>query len=80
MDKTTFAALLEAVGFEVEETKESPKIAFYQCRKTSRRRHRVDTQWTQLHRRREGKKFTNDFSIVLSAESYAGNTLTFPPG
>jgi hypothetical protein len=80
MDKTTFGALLEAVGFELEETKESPKIAFYRCRRTSRRRKRVDVQWTQLHRMREGKKFTNDFSIVLSPESYSGKTLTFPPG
>lgn len=82
MDKAHFVELLTGVGLEILETKESPKIAFFVCKRVDRQDKdgvvEWDDKWNQLHTIRQGKKYNNDFAIVLSKESYDGETLSFP--
>ena len=81
MDKQQFANMLTTVGFEIKEMKESPKIAFYLCQRVSPdniRTRKWDDKWSMLQTIRRGKKFNNDFAVVLSKESYDGQTLTLP--
>ena len=73
-----FANLLTSVGLEIEETKESPKIAFYLCRRTVNRKDGWDEKWSELRTIRQGKKYTNDFAVVMSKQSYNGETLSYP--
>jgi 25S rRNA (adenine2142-N1)-methyltransferase len=75
-DLARFRALLEAVGFEITETKESPKVAFFICRRPdalSESPVGLDPKWTKLARIRRGKKYRNDFSIVLNEASVTGH-------
>lgn len=80
MDRSLFANLLATVGFEIIETKESPKIAFFVCQRIIGRDDNAlwDPKWTQQRIIKQVKKFTNEFAVVLSQESYQGQTLTFP--
>jgi 25S rRNA (adenine2142-N1)-methyltransferase len=78
-DRSTFRDALELVGLDVVETKESPKIAFYVCRRpgeldstsatatdTSSAAHQSKLAvFQELRQIRWGRKYTNDFSIVL---------------
>jgi 25S rRNA (adenine2142-N1)-methyltransferase len=72
-DQARFRKLLEAVGFEITETKESPKVAFFICRRPeSGSPVELDPKWTKLATIRRGKKYRNDFSIVLNEASVTG--------
>ena len=71
MDAADFGQLLTDLGLAICETKESPKIAFFVCQRVVQRPW-DGTRWTKLHRRHQGAKFTNDFSIVLNKESFDG--------
>jgi 25S rRNA (adenine2142-N1)-methyltransferase len=72
-DQARFRKLLEAVGFEITETKESPKVAFFICRRpASGSPVELDPKWTKLATIRRGKKYRNDFSIVLNEASVTG--------
>ena len=62
------------VGFEVEETKESPKVAFFLCKRpesTGEKRNpsTFHDRWTKQRQIQTGKKFRNQFSVVLKKES-----------
>ena len=79
LDKSLFEHLLTSVGLEILETKESPKIAFYICKRISRGNSATwDPKWAEQRIIKHGKKYTNEFAVVLSQESYQGKTLTFP--
>jgi len=74
MDQQRFRAVLEAVGFEVTETKESPKIAFFICRRPSSAcPEELDSKWMALATIRRGRKYRNDFSVVLNTEAVTGH-------
>ena len=79
MDKAQFAHLLTCVGLQIKETKETPKIAFYVCQRAGHDEGRKwDAKWSELRKIRHGKKFNNDFAVLLSRESYDGKTLSVP--
>jgi len=57
----------KGVGFVVEETKESPRVSFFICRRPEEERtSALNKLWTKEIIRRKGKKFPNQFSVVLS--------------
>eukprot|EP00980_Cylindrotheca_fusiformis_P003169 scaffold721_cov131-Cylindrotheca_fusiformis.AAC.59 len=57
----------KGVGFVVEETKESPKVSFFIClRPEEERTTPLNKLWTKQVIRRKGKKFPNQFSVVLN--------------
>jgi len=80
MTPARFQSLLSAggVGFDLEETKESPKVSFFILRRplnvvsgeTS-----LDSQWTTAKRVNKGKKYRNSFAVVLNQEEVNGNNL-----
>lgn len=74
-----FQALLArtGVGFEIVETKESPKIAFFILRRPSNEIRVVfDKQWTRTKTINRGKKFRNSFNVTLVEQEVNGETLT----
>jgi 25S rRNA (adenine2142-N1)-methyltransferase len=84
MSRSKFQEALKATGLELLETKESPKISFYVCRRPenvnspSGATHGENiSAFHQLNPIRQGRKYTNDFSVVFSLESVAGANLTF---
>jgi len=65
------------VGFDVKSTKDSPKIAFFILERpiedkerttTKTTTRRLDPSFTKQIIRNKGKKFPNQFSVVLKAE------------
>ena len=79
MTPQRFQSLLSTagVGFEVEETKESPKVSFFILRRpldvpqeTS-----LNPQWTTMHQINKGKKYRNRFAVILSQEEVHGINL-----
>lgn len=79
MDSTLFKELLEGIGLTIVETKESPKIAFFLCRKSEERNpiENYNESWGSLATLRQGKKFRNNFAVVLKRESVEGTNLTY---
>lgn len=75
INRNQFFALLGAtgVGFAIEETKESPKVAFFICKRPETDDQetvlsKFDIRWTKLKRQRKEKKFRNQFAVVLNKE------------
>lgn len=65
------------VGFEVEQTKQSPKVAFFICRRPTgdddgAARKPLNKLWTKQVIRNKGKKFPNQFSVVLDPAEVSG--------
>ena len=63
------------VGFTVKSTKESPRIAFFilerpmeDSERTTSTKRQLDPSFTKETIRNKGKKFPNQFSVVLKAE------------
>jgi len=87
IDKPRFRKLLEVVGFEVLEEKDSPKVSFFVCRRQvptscggdgdSDVDEETLKQWAVVVKIREGRKYRNEFSISLTKESLAGSNLIF---
>jgi 25S rRNA (adenine2142-N1)-methyltransferase len=79
MDERSFIKLLETVGFEVVESKTSPKLSFFiLCRPTEAPliTHASITRWTSVKTINRGKKYRqNDFSIVLTEDDVHGVNL-----
>ena len=76
------------VGFIVEETKESPRVAFFVCRRptTSQddeekqqqqglQRKDLNPKWKKQIIRNKGKKFPNQFSVILDEEEVSGRAV-----
>ena len=55
------------LGFDVEETKLSPKLAFFVCRRPEKKGpgQPLKKMWTKQSIRNKGKKFPNQFSVVI---------------
>jgi 25S rRNA (adenine2142-N1)-methyltransferase len=67
------------VGFVVEETKESPKVAFFVLRRPMEEDvsdEKFDKQWTMSKVKNKGKKFRNFFDVTLRKEEVDGTGLT----
>jgi 25S rRNA (adenine2142-N1)-methyltransferase len=74
---TLFSSLLgeTGVGFVVVATKESPRVSFFVLQRPTdlqRQRTGLDPKWTNQVVRNKGKKFPNQFSVVLRAEHVFG--------
>jgi hypothetical protein len=70
---------VDGVGFRVEETKESPRVAFFVCHRpeTIQRSEALNPIWTKPKIRNKGKKFPNQFSVVLEENEVFGRA-SFP--
>lgn len=58
----------DGVGFDVIETKQSPRISFFVCSRPEKEKERRESIPMKLKKhvvRRKGKKFPNQFSVVL---------------
>lgn len=80
MTPQRFQSLLSAggVGFEVEETKESPKVSFFILRRpvnAPEGETSLNPTWTAAKRVNKGKKYRNRFAVVLNQEDVNGNNL-----
>jgi 25S rRNA (adenine2142-N1)-methyltransferase len=61
------------VGFDLEETKESPRLAFFVCRRPQEdTTEPLKPKWTKQTIRNKGKKFPNQFSVVLEEDEVFG--------
>jgi 25S rRNA (adenine2142-N1)-methyltransferase len=72
-----FSTLLgkSGVGFDVISTKESPRVSFFVLQKPEGFKQRttgLDPKWTKQVVRNKGKKFPNQFSVVLKKEHVFG--------
>jgi 25S rRNA (adenine2142-N1)-methyltransferase len=66
------------VGFDVQETKQSPKVAFFIFRRPELDEGQakpLNKQWTQHVVRNKGKKFPNQFSVTLDAAELYGQSM-----
>lgn len=79
MTMTVFQAMLGrsgGVGFDIVETKQSPKVSFLICRRpeaeTELPQQPLNQLWTKQIIRNKGKKFPNQFSIVLDPVEVSG--------
>lgn len=69
MDKTRFCQLLEDAGLSIQETKDSPKVSFFQCERAAvPPEAEVAVKWHEQKKIRRGKKYRNDFAVTLSKE------------
>jgi hypothetical protein len=70
---------IDGVGFRVEETKESPRVAFFVCQRPEsiQRSEALNPVWTKPKIRNKGKKFPNQFSVVLEENEVFGRA-SFP--
>lgn len=81
-DKQRFEQMLQCVGLEVlEHNKDSPKVAFFVCKRPVHRDTEpstdFDDKWTRKTVIRRGKKYRNEFAVTLSSDSVAGRTLKY---
>jgi 25S rRNA (adenine2142-N1)-methyltransferase len=74
-----FLEALRLVGFDVIETKESPKVSFFICQRQSTQDEdkvialdEVASNWSGLNVLWRGKKYRNDFGIILDKKSLLG--------
>eukprot|EP00978_Attheya_sp_CCMP212_P023516 scaffold72280_cov54-Attheya_sp.AAC.5 len=82
LTQKTFNDLLETgVGFHIQETKESPKVAFFVLQRPSKNegtenpKHKNAKRWKNLSVVNNGKKFRNTFAIILNDEEVNGSNL-----
>ena len=69
--------LQDGVGFEIEKTKHSPKVAFYVLKRPRHNatKEKLDPKWTMVHKINSGKKFRNTFAIILNEDQVMGTSL-----
>jgi 25S rRNA (adenine2142-N1)-methyltransferase len=69
--------LLSGVGFELEETKESPKVAFFILRRplNTLMKESIEPQWTASQQINKGKKYRNKFAVILNQNDVNGQNL-----
>ena len=81
MDRARFEQMLQAVGLHVEEhTKDSPKVAFFVCRRPESAEEPplpVDAKWKTAKVIWRGKKYRNEFAVTLCDEHVSGRSLSF---
>jgi 25S rRNA (adenine2142-N1)-methyltransferase len=73
-DKSRFCILLRALGFEiVDDTKETPKLYFFVLRRLQSHPSAFQPkEWCASKVLFQGKKFRNDFDIILSSQQVTG--------
>jgi 25S rRNA (adenine2142-N1)-methyltransferase len=83
VDTTTFRKALETVGFDIVESKDSPKVSFYVLKRPTPSTQQQDSndasiaKWSKIKAGKRGKKYRNDFSLILTKEGVAGDNLTY---
>lgn len=63
------------VGFDIQETKHSPKVAFFVCRRPEQHEGQatpIKKAWAKITVRNKGKKFPNQFSVTLDPSELSG--------
>jgi 25S rRNA (adenine2142-N1)-methyltransferase len=67
----------DGVGFELQETKESPKVSFFILKRplASSRETEFNPKWTTATRINKGKKYRNTFSVILNRDEVNGVNL-----
>ena len=73
LDFEMFSQLLRFIGLHIiNHSKDTPKLAYFICQKPFKFRPiQYDPKWTQVKEIRRGKKYRNDFSILLPNENRA---------
>jgi 25S rRNA (adenine2142-N1)-methyltransferase len=67
MDQARFSKLLENIGLELQETKDSPKVSFFLCRRSEQLpAPEVAERWKEQKVIYRGKKYRNDFAVTLT--------------
>jgi len=80
VDRQVFRELLETIGMSIRESKETPKICFFICERRVEPRNVADhdiAKWKQVKILHRGKKYRNDFSVVVQDDDISGSNLTF---
>lgn len=71
--------LNDGVGFEIVETKNSPKVAFFILKRPLQRdekaKEKLNHKWTKSTLLKRGKKFRNTFAVVLAEDQVTGSSL-----
>ena len=69
--------LQDGVGFEIEETKNSPKVAFYVLKRPrdDNTKEKLNSKWTKVNEINRGKKFRNTFAVILNEDQVIGTAL-----
>jgi 25S rRNA (adenine2142-N1)-methyltransferase len=83
LDRALFQELLvQVIGWDVQETKETPKIAFYVLQRPvtapdngQEQAHKLDPKWSTLRRVFHGKKYRNDFSVIITQHDFLDTAL-----
>ena len=66
LDASRFTQLLQYIGLTVlEHKKDTPKVAFFVGQKSSGSMDKTTNEWRECRKIRQGRKFRNDFAIVL---------------
>jgi len=66
MSREIFIEMLEGIGWEVVESKDSPKISFFVCKKVADTGSINVAEYSDVKTLYQGKKFTSDFGICFS--------------
>ena len=77
MDRSSFCQVLEDLGLDVKETKDSPKISFFVCSKNpdvALLPSVVEAKWGEQRLLHRGKKYRNDFALTLAADNVLGKS------
>ena len=68
----------DGVGFEIQETKESPKVSFFILQRplaSTSRETEFNPKWTSATRIHKGKKYRNTFAVILNQDEVNGINL-----
>ena len=71
MDQSSFGQILQDLGLEIKETKNSPKISFFVCNKNpsmaaaARSHSAVEEKWGEKRLLHRGAKYRNDFAVTF---------------
>jgi len=66
------------VGFDIQATKQSPKVAFFICRRPEQdggTRKPLNKLWAKQIVRNKGKKFPNQFSVTFDVAEMFGQSI-----
>ena len=77
INREMFCGILHDIGLQVEDTKDSPKVTFFLCRKKpaiAKSSTEVEKKWSEKRVFRQGKKYKNDFAVILTAANVLGRS------
>jgi 25S rRNA (adenine2142-N1)-methyltransferase len=73
INKRMFEEMLMGVGFTIEQRKDTPKVAFWVLQKQPSKKMEWKEEWGALRIVHHGKKYRNEFGVVLSKEDCSGS-------